>query len=572
MLSFISLSSKSNTTTKCEQDFVLLVESALRRELWALKILDSWGKPLPSGLLKGNNLWVGNYDECLDPLYQHDNKTFLKQTFDGHYCALLPRGMKPQQTMAYGLILGICVPSSCDRQSIVSLVQSLFNQSNMTENNLLCSNDAASKQKSLSGGAIATCVVLSLLGFLVLIGTIIDLILASRLQSVNHIGSPTQRSSKISPIELAENKSMILPRHSRYSIQTLLESTYIAFIAEFSAIHTLRRIFTMRKKNDSNSFDCLNGLRVLSLFWVIFGHTITFILIYTSNIIDGFAWSHSMTFQLIISAMFSVDTFFVLSGFLTAILFVREVAKKKLSFRLFILYYIHRYIRLTPTFLLVMLVSINLSPYFGRGPLYPSVQGFETTGCIHRGWWTSILYIGNLVNIHDMCLDASWYLYNDMQFHWIAPLALIPFVIGRKPIAFIVATLFVLVGIGSILGILLYYPNMEVNRIIAAMQTTGPTFYEKIYLTPWCRISPYAIGLLTGFIVINTGQFGNDGSFFVVNHLTWADLYFYNFLETILGINENCLDNYPSLKQNREVVEKQPKIAEYLKNLPKTSI
>ncbi|CAF1279439.1 unnamed protein product [Rotaria sordida] len=233
MLSFISLSSKSNTTTKCEQDFVLLVESALRRELWALKILDSWGKPLPSGLLKGNNLWVGNYDECLDPLYQHDNKTFLKQTFDGHYCALLPRGMKPQQTMAYGLILGICVPSSCDRQSTVSLVQ---------------------------------------------------------------------------------------------------------------------------------------------------------------------------------------------------------------------------------------------------------------------------------INIHDMCLDASWYLYNDMQFHWIAPLALIPFVIGRKPIAFIVATLFVLVGIGSILGILLYYPNMEVNRITAAMQTTGPTFYEKIYLTPWCRISPYAIGLLTGFIVINTGR------------------------------------------------------------------
>ncbi|CAF1279458.1 unnamed protein product [Rotaria sordida] len=54
------------------------------------------------------------------------------------------------------------------------------------------------------------------------------------------------------------------------------------------------------------------------------------------------------------------------------------------------------------------------------------------------------------------------------------------------------------------------------------------------------------------------------------NHLPWADLYFYNFLETILGINENCLDNYPSLKQNREEVEKQPKIAEYLKNRPKT--
>ncbi|CAF3638284.1 unnamed protein product [Rotaria sp. Silwood1] len=504
ILAFISPSSSNNTTTKCEQDFVLLVKSALRRERWALKLLDSWGKPLPSGLLKGNNLWVGNYDECLDPLYQPENRTFLKQMFDGQY--FLPRGVRPQQSLASGLILGICVPSSCDRRSIVSLIGNLFNQSNMTENNLLCSNAAANKQQRLSGGAIATCVVLSLLGFLVLIGTIIDLVLVCRLPPVNRIASLTTESSKSSDIELTENKLLTLPRHSRCSIRTVLESSYVAFIAEFSAIRTLRRTFTMKKKSDNDSFDCLNGLRVLSLFWVIFGHTITFCLIYTSNIVDGFAWSHSIAFQLVISSMFSVDTFFVLSGFLTAILFAREVAKKKLSLRLFILYYIHRYIRLTPTFVLVMLVSINLSPYFGRGPLYPSVQGFESTGCIHRGWWASILYVGNLVNINDMCLDVSWYLYNDMQFHWVAPLALIPFVIGRKPIAFIVASLFVLVGIGSILGILLYYPNMEINRIAAAMQTTGPTLYEKVYLTPWCRISPYAIGLLTGFIVYNTGR------------------------------------------------------------------
>ncbi len=59
-----------------------------------------------------------------------------------------------------------------------------------------------------------------------------------------------------------------------------------------------------------------------------------------------------------------------------------------------------------------------------------------------------------------MCLGITWYLYNDMQFHWIAPLALIPFVLGRKAISFIMATIFVLIGIISTLSILLYYPNM----------------------------------------------------------------------------------------------------------------
>jgi hypothetical protein len=34
---------------------------------------------------------------------------------------------------------------------------------------------------------------------------------------------------------------------------------------------------------------------------------------------------------------------------------------------------------------------------------------------------------------------------------------------------------------------------------------------------------------------------------------------------------ENSLDSNPWLKQNRAEVEKQPKIAEYLKNRPKSS-
>ena len=46
-----------------------------------------------------------------------------------------------------------------------------------------------------------------------------------------------------------------------------------------------------------------------------------------------------------------------------------------------------------------------------------------------------------------VCLGIAWYLHNDMQFHWIAPLALIPFVLGRKAISFIMATIFVLIGI-----------------------------------------------------------------------------------------------------------------------------
>ena len=65
--------------------------------------------------------------------------------------------------------------------------------------------------------------------------------------------------------------------------------------------------------------------------------------------------------------------------------------------------------------------------------------------------------------------------------------------------------------------------------------------------------------------------YSNGGAFFVNNSLSWADLLFYDVGETLLGLNPAGLDKYQWLKNNRAEVEKQPKIAEYLKNRPKTS-
>ncbi|CAF1153495.1 unnamed protein product [Didymodactylos carnosus] len=65
--------------------------------------------------------------------------------------------------------------------------------------------------------------------------------------------------------------------------------------------------------------------------------------------------------------------------------------------------------------------------------------------------------------------------------------------------------------------------------------------------------------------------YGDGGPYFVGNKLTWADLYFHHCGQTVLDIlGKNCLDNYAWLRQNRAEVEKQPRIAEYLKNRPKT--
>ncbi|CAF0747409.1 unnamed protein product [Adineta steineri] len=492
MLERISSSFSSNTTNVCEQNFEIILQGVLKRDMWAMKILDAWGKPLPSGILSGHVHWMGNYDECLQQIYLPTNKSFVSQPINTQYCTLLP---KPPLSIT----LGLCVPSSCNQKSIASLIEILFKNSSITENDLICSNDPPYGQQSLARGAIITCIVLSLLVLIVLSGTIVDIILSLQHQSIDdNITSHINGYNHFSDTDISKFKLIQVPQNS---------TSRITFLTEFSAIRTLRRIVTMKIKNNDDSFLFINGIRVLSLCWVIISHSIPFGLSYTNNIVDVIVWTRNIAFQLIINATLSVDTFFVLSGFLTAVLFIRQIQKeKKLSFRLLILYYIHRYIRLTPVLLLMILVSINLTPYFGQGPVYPTQKGFESDDCRYVHWWTSILYTGNFINSHEMCLGITWYLHNDMQFHWIAPLALIPFVLGRKSISFIIATLFVLIGIGSILGILLYYPDMSVDVLEAFVDKPGPTFYKNIYITPWCRISAYAVGLITGFIVSNVGR------------------------------------------------------------------
>ena len=73
--------------------------------------------------------------------------------------------------------------------------------------------------------------------------------------------------------------------------------------------------------------------------------------------------------------------------------------------------------------LLMLMISLNLSKYFGSGPFYPK-DGFESMYCKNT-WWTNALFVNNFVDESKMCLGVTWYLANDMQFHWISPLILI---------------------------------------------------------------------------------------------------------------------------------------------------
>jgi peptidoglycan/LPS O-acetylase OafA/YrhL len=72
-----------------------------------------------------------------------------------------------------------------------------------------------------------------------------------------------------------------------------------------------------------------------------------------------------------------------------------------------LLYYFHRYCRLIPTLVFVLAISINLTPWMGLGPIFPTSNGFEVPACRHQ-WWTTILFINNLISPTQACLPVTW--------------------------------------------------------------------------------------------------------------------------------------------------------------------
>ena len=135
------------------------------------------------------------------------------------------------------------------------------------------------------------------------------------------------------------------------------------------------------------------------------------------------------TFQAISNGTFVVDNFFFLSGLLVAYLTLCEVQKRAGRFP-FLMYYLHRFLRLTPTYAFVLFFIWFLIIHLADGPLYHFItwEGSGLYQTCSKYWWTNLLYINNFYpwELKDECIGWTWYLANDMQFYIFSPLLLIP--------------------------------------------------------------------------------------------------------------------------------------------------
>lgn len=488
---FAPVTPEAGISLRCRQHSHMYLTSLSQLAAWAMHMYDSSTK-IPSSLLAGNVEQLGNFDQCVS-VRVADADTG-SDVFRGKHCtASVSFRMPPSDgwgpsPLGELLLAGttasrnaegnvsaeykwsFCVPSSCSAKDVeVGLRARLapawpLQQPAVTVDERRClAADGGLQSQPLQPKDIA---------FICLVLVTVYVIVASTVYDVMWIakGSPSTR------------------------VQELL----VAF--------SLRRngAALLSTARSGDTMDCLHGLRVLSMSWVVLFHT------FYTNIVApninkavtaklGDSWSN----MVLLNATLSTDTFLLLSGTLLAVSFLRSAralpgaASARLPFSPLSFYW-HRYARLTPVYAVCVWFYASMLPRLGNGPTWDVGVGKESDNCV-ANWWTNLAYVNNFMQLNGPCMSHTWYLATDMQLFWMSPVVLVPLVrwprFGRVLLAALVVTsmavAFTVTFTERLTGAMLYtLDQIMLGRV-----------FVVVYLRVYNRAGPYLVGIALGWVL-----------------------------------------------------------------------
>ncbi|XP_016976451.1 nose resistant to fluoxetine protein 6-like [Drosophila rhopaloa] len=425
---------------RCIEDMAALTAGLQKGQLWALKMMDSWGST-PSGMLTGNFYDLGNFDECI----KIRTEVSQNRTIQGKYCF-----------RSVNLVgkSGTCIPASCSAaqmKSYVGQLAKLSPKSGIPSTGITVSDSSCqtSESEPWDGLTIFMVTILSVLGSLVALFTLWDYFLITDQDRIP------------------------------------------AIVKVFSARVNSRTLFrVVENASNPNAIHCLHGIRCLSLMWVLFCHQYIMDIVSTNiNMFSVVSWERTPFASLIMNGFYSVDSFFMLGGLLVALITLRlmDRTKGKLNVPLM---YLHRLIRIVPLLGMAIVIYMTLMPVISGGPLF--VGGFGGKATCEDSWYWTLLFVNNYTS--KICLGHTWYLSVDMQLFLISPLLLIALYNWGKKAA---AGIFVLIVLLS--GCL--FATMMVNDYSMTFKDISSDAMKSIYFATHTHAQPWLIGFLFGYFL-----------------------------------------------------------------------
>ncbi|XP_069820907.1 O-acyltransferase like protein-like isoform X1 [Dendropsophus ebraccatus] len=266
-------------------------------------------------------------------------------------------------------------------------------------------------------------------------------------------------------------------------------------LKSFAIQENFPAVTTVNPQNQE--YPCLNGIRVLSLLWIISGHTSQLASVF--NIDNSFEWKSKVLekplyfYTLSGPVYLGVDSFFFLSGFLGAksFLILTENSGQEVTLTMAMSYIYKRLRRLQPLHLASIPISIGLISLVKWGAFW-ELPKHQWDSC-RRVWWANALLITNFVSVSDSCTGWAWYLSTDFQFHLTTPLVIFLYVRAKRVMfAVVTMTLAACIITSTLLS---YFLKLSI-RYPRGESQSRMNYWVEYYTKPYCRYGPFVVGMI----------------------------------------------------------------------------
>ncbi|XP_075223879.1 nose resistant to fluoxetine protein 6-like [Lycorma delicatula] len=462
----------------CQKDSLLLQKGLKDELLWAMKMYDSSVKS-GVGIVSGTLMQYGDFDECLsvrEPLIaQYCLLTITLQLpklynftdpYTIEYSPYVPvweklndRGVLSKQKNNV-IKWALCVPLSCSKDDIITSLNEYMKEKNMSNiYSLSFSPGACAKidDTRISTVDLIFCFIVGFWVFIVIMATVYD----------------------FKCFEILENKPS-------------------SFLLCFSLRRSVKSLFRLHPPVNGYDMNIISSLHLLPTVAIVFGHRFG---MFQMGGISNYQFIETI-FKYTEYSMWTnqfglmVDWFFTISGFMVGVLlpFYYENYKPDFIKTLF-----NRYIRLTPSLLVITFFYATIYYKTGEGPMWNTAILSEKNNCVDN-WWTSLLYIGNYINSERYCMVQTWYLNCDFQLFLIT--TIIFYIAKNRPalVQLLIGTLLVLCILGSfyatytwnLTAFTLFYKRMWDNVRVY-------NYFRDYYIKTHFRAPPYLIGFIVGY-------------------------------------------------------------------------
>ncbi|KAG5834608.1 O-acyltransferase like protein [Anguilla anguilla] len=496
-----------NVSQKCLDDTTVFLTELDEAEpsKYAVLMYDAFGR-IGSDIESGNVNRPGSREEC---------QLASGPGFRGQYCQVFIK----QAPIQY--FVGICVPDSCEETEVQTLV--VYETFQLASKSLIPPVPSVILPESTQGIYMTQCFTSTPLDFAVIISLFVcSLLIAIPLAATvciaivrwkqqkeigpqtdtalnthfNHYGTLMSNGST-----MTNNNGCIFPESTESykskedkKRKSCLYRTMQTVCLQSNVAGLLSMV------NVGGNYASLNGIRILSLIWIISGHNIQFSV---RNNIDNYKrWRETVSNNPLYVVGYSgpvylsVDTFLLLGGLLSAKSFLGLVqrADDTISLRLVASFLFKRLRRVQPLHIFIVCLTIGLYSIITKNSYY-FVTNDQIQHC-RKYWWSNILLVNNLLPVFDICVPWSWYLSVDIQYYTTTPL-LIYLYRRNKYVMAAVATVLLMISI-------LASAFITAGAQLPVHQPTTldyASFYEYYYNKPWTRYGPYLIGVILGIFL-----------------------------------------------------------------------